>query len=194
MIGLLFDGIVGVIGRGVASLLRPRRPVVIVAPADDRPSVATPSAAIERRAKAYAQLATARGLALPLEARVDAHGVHFRGVHRGREALFTTGILVDDPPTCPELQIWTPLAAVGAPVLLTRSSSSSSSSSCPPGIAALLDEEDIHNVGVTDRFVRVRFEPGTPAALIARAWDALEEALAALERDAISGGAGPYRG
>lgn len=77
---MLFDGIVGVIGRGVASLLRPRRPAVIVAPADDRPTVAAPSAVIERRAKAYAQLATARGLALPLEARVDAHGVHFRGV------------------------------------------------------------------------------------------------------------------
>ena len=190
MIDLLFDGIVGVIGRGVASLLRPRRPAVNVAPETDRPTVAVPSAAIERRARAYAQLAEARGLALPLEARVDAHGVHFRGVHRGRDTLFTTGILADGPPTCPELQIWTPIVGVAAPVLLTRTSSSS----CPPAIAALLDQEDVHNVGVTDRFVRIRFEPSTPVALIAHAWDALEEALAALEREAVSGDAGPYRG
>ncbi len=86
------------------------------------------------------------------------------------------------------------MVGVAAPVLLTRGSSSASSSACPPGIAALIDQEDIHNVGVTHRFVRVRFEPVTPVALIARAWDALEEALAALERGAISGGAGPYRG
>lgn len=91
----------------------------------------------------------------------------------------------------PELQVWTEAVPVVAPVLLTPTSSSAVP--CSPGIAALLDEENVHDVGVTDRFVRIRFEPGTPVTRIEHAWDALEVALAALEREAIDGGA-PYRG
>jgi len=144
--------------------------------------------AVERRARAYEELAKARGL--EHAGRVDAHGVHFRGVHRGRDTLFTTGVLPEDRPTYPELQVWTEAVPVVAPVLLTPTSSAAP---CSPEIAALLGQEDVHNVGVTDRFVRIRFEPGTPVTSIEHAWDALEVALAALEREAIDGGA-PYRG
>ena len=186
MIDLLLGGILQIVGRGIASRLRPQRAVAVVSPA--RAAAAVPPAAIERRAHAYAQLAGARGLAL--DGRVDAHGVHYRGVHRGRETLFTTGIFPDDQPSHPELQVWTHAVQVTAPVLLTPSSKTA----CAPEIIALLDEEDVHNVGVTDRFVRIRFEPFASIEHIERAWDALEQALAALERGAIDSTAAPYRG
>jgi hypothetical protein len=59
-------------------------------------------------------------------------------------------------------------------------------------MAALLDLEGVHNVGLTNRFVRVRFEAFVASELLEQGWDALEAALAALERE--PGGAGlPYR-
>lgn len=156
-----------------------------------RPLVVSPAEA-NKRGCAYEELATARNLELLYEGRVDAHGMHFRGVHRGRETLLTTGILGDDPPSWPELQVWTNAVAVAVPVLFTHDSSPPEASG-PRALAALLELEGVHNVGVTNRFVRVRFEAFVAPELLEQGWQALEATLAEIEREVIGEGM-PYRG
>ena len=105
--------------------------------------------------------------------------------------LLTTGIRGDGPPSSPELLVWTNAVAIEVPVLLTRKSSAPDTPG-PRAMAALLDLEGVHNVGLTNRFVRVRFEAFVPCELLEQGWDALEAALAALEREATGAGL-PYR-
>jgi hypothetical protein len=141
--------------------------------------------ALERRYAAWAR-----------ERRLTESSHSFEGRVCARDVVVHTG-LGGSSPSPPEIVVNVALA-IDAPVLLTREDGDavadrSSVDTVDP--LALLREllatnRAIRNIGVTPRFVRITFEPGTEAEAFDVALDALEERLRILrtEREA------PYRG
>ena len=137
------------------------------------------------RAREYETWGETRGLELIREGRVDAHGAHFRGTRRGRDVAFTTGIVDDGPPKSPELLVWTGAIAVEAAVLLVRDDErpemTAGATSWARELAAVLEVDGVRDIGVTNRFVRLRFDAFVRPKVLGTGWDALDGALAAIE-------------
>lgn len=137
------------------------------------------------RARAYEAWGETRGLERAREGRVDAHGAHLRGTWRGRDVAFTTGIVDDGPPKSPELLVWTGAIDIEAAVLLVREDEGPEKTAGRPSwareLAAVLEVEGVRDIGVTNRFVRLRFDAFVRPKVLGTAWDALDAALAAIE-------------
>jgi hypothetical protein len=151
------------------------------------------------RAREYEAWGQTRGLELAREGRVDAHGAHLRGTRRGRDVAFTTGIIDDGPPKSPELLVWTGAIAIEAAVLLVRDDEApektAARTSWARELAAVLEVDGVRDIGVTNRFVRLRFDAFVRPKVLGTGWDALDGALAAIE-DAAQRETGrkiPYR-
>ena len=133
--------------------------------------------ALERR---YARWAQGCGLV-----EKDMH--RFEGRIAAREIVFTTG-LGGSGPNPPQIVVVAALE-VAAPMLLTRADANVPETWLP--FRAVLDVIDqVRNVGLTPRFVRITFEPGVEDEVFDAALDALDERLRTLSvaRDV------PYRG
>lgn len=137
------------------------------------------------RAREYEAWGATRGLELLREGRVDAHGAHYRGARRGRDVALSTGIVDDGPPKSPELLVWTGAIAVGSAVLLVRDDDGPEKTGVAPSwgreLAAVLAVDGVRDIGVTNRFVRLRFDAFVRPKVLGTGWDALEVALAAIE-------------
>lgn len=137
------------------------------------------------RAREYEEWGETRGLELVREGRVDAHGAHFRGTRRGRDVALTTGIVDDGPPKSPELLVWTGAIAIEAAVLLVRDDEGQerapAATSWARELGAVLEVDGVRDIGVTNRFVRLRFDAFVWPKVLGTGWDALDGALAAIE-------------
>jgi hypothetical protein len=137
------------------------------------------------RAREYEAWGETRGLELVREGRIDAQGAHFRGTRRGRDVAFTTGIVDDGPPKSPELLVWTGAIAIEASVLLVRDDEGpekiAARTSWARELAAVLEVDGVRDIGVTNRFVRLRFDAFVRPKVLGTGWDALDGALAAIE-------------
>ena len=136
--------------------------------------------ALERR---YAKWAADRGL-------VENAANRFEGRTWARDVAFTTG-LGGSAPSPPEIVVNVELR-VPAPVLLTRSDDGANGADERLALIreVLAITSAVRNVGVTSRFVRITFEPGTESDAFDAALEALEERLRML----TTGGEMPYRG
>lgn len=133
--------------------------------------------ALERR---YARWAQGCGLV-----EKDLH--RFEGRVAAREIVFTTG-LGGSAPNPPQILVVTALE-VDAAMLLTRADANLSERWL--AVREVLDVSDqVRNLGLTPRFVRITFEPGVEDQVFDAALDALDERLRTLgvARDV------PYRG
>jgi hypothetical protein len=137
------------------------------------------------RAREYEAWGETRGLEVVREGRIDAHGAHFRGRQRGRDVALTTGIVDDGPPKSPELLVWTGAITIEAPVLLVRDGEApeeiAARTSWAAELANVLEVDGVRDIGVTNRFVRLRFDAFVRPKVLGTAWDALDVALAAIE-------------
>jgi hypothetical protein len=154
-----------------------------------RPRLVTVSAE-ERSARArdYEAWGRTRGLEPAREGRVDAHGAHFRGTRCGRDVALTTGIVDDGPPKSPELLVWTGAIAIDEAVLLIRGEegpeNAAARTSWARELRAVLEVDGVRDIGVTSRFVRLRFDAFVAPKVLGTGWDALDGALTAIEEDA----------
>jgi len=180
------DRIAGSLAARIAARARPgssttqgggrRRPVIVSAEE------------VSARAREYEAWGATHGLELLREGRVDAHGAHFRGTRHGRDVALTTGIVDDGPPKSPELLVWTGAIAIEQAVLLVRDGEGRdeavAATSWARELAVVLAVEGVRDLGVTSRFVRVRFDAFVRPKVLGAGWDALDEALAVIEEAA----------
>jgi len=163
-----------------------------------RPREVTVSAdEMSARARDYETWATSHGLELVPEDRPSAHGARFRGTRCGRAIELTTGLGEYGPPRSPELLVWTDALAPMDPVLLSRENPPEPWASANPStreLAMVLDADGVRDIGVTQRFVRVRFDAFAAPKAVERGWNALELALATLATPANEAAReSPYR-
>jgi hypothetical protein len=142
------------------------------------------------RAHEYESWAMSRGLELVREERPSAYGTRFRGTRGGRAIELTTGLSEYGPPRSPELLVWTDALAPEEPALLSRDTPHVATSWARE-LDVVLDAEGVRDLGVTRRFLRVRFAAFVSPRLLEEGWDALESALATLTNAADH--ESPYR-
>jgi hypothetical protein len=197
-------GVMDAIVRSLASRMSPDRPEA-TSPTRRRPPprpVTVSAEEMAARAGEYEAWGRARGLEPSLDGRVDAQGTHLRGTWRGRDVALTTGIVDDGSPKSPELLVWTGAIAVEAAVLLVRDdegpTEAVAATSWARELGVVLEIDGVRDIGVTSRFVRVRFDAFVRPKVLAAGGDALGAALDAIEGAArkAQGEAGrerPYR-
>jgi hypothetical protein len=204
LLGQVLARIAGGVADGIARSLAARassrgRAAVSRTRGGARPRPVTVSAQeMSARAREYEAWGATRGLEQARDGRIDAHGAHFRGTQRGRDVALTTGIVDDGPPKSPELLVWTAAIAIEAPVLLVRDDEATehrvARTSWAAELAGVLEVDGVRDIGVTNRFVRVRFDAFVRPLVLGTAWDALDAALAVVERaDAAQHDLGPAR-
>lgn len=184
---VLIDALTAVAGRaarGVASAVLPRR-----RPTPERPwpkPVIVGAGAMFDRAALYATWAAAHGLE-PTEQR----GAEYAGTYRGRRTEMVTGLVGTSLPRSPEILVRIALAGLErleGSVLLERGAD------LPPdgplrALATLLEIEGVRDIGVTCRFVRLRFDAFAETTVFDDALQAFDAALEATASLATT----PYR-
>lgn len=133
------------------------------------------------RAHEYETWARSHGLELASEDGPSAHGARFRGTRCGRAIELTTGLSEYGAPRSPELLVWTAALAPAEPVLLSLDEPPPAPA--PPWsreLAMVLEGDGVRDIGVTQRFVRVRFDAFVAPKAVEKGWNALELALATL--------------
>ena len=184
--GAAADGIVGSLAARISS--RARAGASATRRGARQRLVTVSAEEMSARAREYEAWGETRGLELVREGRVDSHGAHFRGTWRGRDVVLTTGIIDDGPPRSPELLVWTGAIAIEAAVLLVRDDEgpekTAGATSWARELAAVLEVDGVRDIGVTNRFVRLRFDAFVRPKVLGAGWDALDGALAAIEDEA----------
>ena len=141
-------------------------------------------AAITALARRYRRWAREHGLT-----RSDSAGDRFEGRILNRDVVFTTW-LGGSTPNPPEIVVSSALD-VDVPVLLPTHGREPPRSKTISLLREVLDLEGVYNLGLTSRFVRITFAPGTEPELLDGALDALEQRLRLLADPGESGL--PYR-
>jgi hypothetical protein len=178
--------------RIVGGLVRPSRRTASATPSGRAPSreVTVSEEEMSARVRDYEAWAASRGLGLVRETRSGPHGARFRGTRSGRAIELTTGLGEYGPPRSPELLVWTDAVAPEEPVMLSRDAARPATPWARE-LDLVLDADGVRDIGVTTRFVRVRFHAFVAPKALGRGWDALEGALATLSNAAKPDS--PYR-
>jgi hypothetical protein len=181
--------------RLVTARLFPSRRAPVASPrGGSRPrSVIVSPDEMSARARDYEAWAMSRGLLPVREESVGADGARFRGTRCGRGIELTTGIGPFGPPRSPELLVRTDALAPSEPLVLSQENMehAAAAASWARELTMVLDVDGVRDIGVTRRFVRVRFDAFVRPKTLGHGWDALESALAAITNTADP--ESPYR-
>lgn len=139
--------------------------------------------AMANRAALYRKWAEAHGLG-PTELR----GAELAGNLRGRATEMVTGLYDTPLPKSPEILVRVALEGIIGSTLLERNAEQPENPTLR-ALAAVLEVDGIRDIGVTSRFVRLRFDAFVETAAFEDALDAFEGVLRALAPADTS----PYR-